>query len=434
MKPSVARAVYALGARVRNPSIWGELKRLKASEFLGRQELLDLQLRRARSFLTFAGAHSPFLRARFDAAGLEPAKLATLDELQRLPPISKSELVAHGAEVHTRYAFSSLITAETSGTSGDALEFKKNEEWDSAVRAHLMRAYDWYGVKVWERSGYLWGYDIAPGQARRIRVLDGLQNRFRIFSYEEEALVRFARKLSKARFLAGYSSMIYEVAKRIVDLGIPMDGIQMVKGTSEMILDAYQPVSERAFGKRIVSEYGAAEAGLIAFECPAGSMHINVEDVIVETDENGEILVTNLLSHSFPVVRYRLGDVVDLSDDACPCGRAHPILRSVVGRRGGTLYGHCSEYPAFTFYYVFKNLALRHSILMNYRVVQSRRGQAMVMIEGGRDQEQERLVASELGKYFSEDVEFEMSWVPAFERGQKKAQYFESHIETRTLA
>lgn len=63
---------------------------------------------------------------------------------------------------------------------------------------------------------------------------------------------------------------------------------------------------EKAFGAKIISEYGAAESGLIAYECPeCGNMHINMENVIVEESE-GEIVVTNLLSRSFPIIRYKL--------------------------------------------------------------------------------------------------------------------------------
>jgi phenylacetate-CoA ligase len=33
-----------------------------------------------------------------------------------------------------------------------------------------------------------------------------------------------------------------------------------------------------------------------------------------------------------PLLRYRIGDLVRLSDDACPCGRTLPLLASVEGR------------------------------------------------------------------------------------------------------
>lgn len=428
MHHALSRALYSAGAKVRNPSVQRHYERLKASEWSSRADLDDLQLSRARDFLTFAGRHSRFYSERFADAGFDPTRMTRLSELEAVPPVMKTHLLQQNRMIHSDGEFPRAIVAETSGTSGQALEFTKDESWDSAVRAHVMRAYDWYGVKVWDRSGYLWGYDIAPGQARKTRLLDTLQNRFRLFSYDKPALRVFAGQLRGAAYLGGYSSMIYEVARLIVDLGLERPDLKLVKGTSEMILDAYQPVAEEAFGQRIVSEYGAAEAGLIAFECPEGSMHINVEDVIVEVDENDEIIVTNLLSRSFPIIRYRLGDVVKLSTEACACGRSHPILEEVVGRRGGTLEGARGRYPALTFYYVFKNLAIQEGVLLNYRAVQDEKGSASIFIEGERTGKIERLVRGELSKYFGEDVDFELRFVSALDRGEGKQQYFESRL------
>ena len=78
-------------------------------------------------------------------------------------------------------------------------------------------------------------------------------------------------------------------------------------------------------------------------------------DVLEE--ENGEIIVTNLLSRSFPIIRYKLGDFVRLasSDFKCSCGRAHPVILDVLGRVGKNVLGKKSIYPSLTFYYVFKN-------------------------------------------------------------------------------
>src|SRR5690606_4032961 len=104
----------------------------------------------------------------------------------------------------------------------------------------------------------------------------------------------------------------------------PLTNLKLVRGTSEKIFEKYQQEAVQAFGRRIVSEYGAAESGIIAFECAEGSMHVNMETCIVEV-ENGEILVTNLVSRSFPIIRYRLGDYIELDTHTkCLCGREHP--------------------------------------------------------------------------------------------------------------
>lgn len=67
-------------------------------------------------------------------------------------------------------------------------------------------------------------------------------------------------------------------------------------------------------------------------------MHINMENVILE-EVNGEAVVTNLLSRSFPIIRYKLGDYIKLAPESfkCKCGRAHPVLLDVLGRVGKRL-------------------------------------------------------------------------------------------------
>ena len=46
-------------------------------------------------------------------------------------------------------------------------------------------------------------------------VLDSLQHRFRIFSYQKKAFHHFVKKLETATYIHGYSSMIYQTAKLI---------------------------------------------------------------------------------------------------------------------------------------------------------------------------------------------------------------------------
>lgn len=427
MHSEAAGLLFRLGARSRNPSLFKEYDRVKASEWASADQLKQLQLERAVEFLSFAGENSRFYQRTFAEAGFRPRNLASLEELACLEPVDKSTLIARNREIHTDHDFPGFV-AETSGTTGSALEFFKSESWDSTNRAHLMRAYDWYGVKPWERSGYLWGYNVDPRRAYRVRLLDALQNRFRMFTYDARSVRKFAAKLRTATYVAGYSSMIYEVARLVRDMNLERPPLRLVKGTSEMILDAYQAASMEAFGRKITSEYGAAEAGLIAFECPSGSMHINMEDVIVEIEEDGGILVTNLVSHSFPIIRYRLGDVVSLSSAACNCGRAHPIISDIAGRKGATVVGRTGSYPALTFYYVFKNLALVSSVLLNYKAVQSVRGAVTLFIEGRDSRQHEAAVRSEMHKYFGNDVDVEYRFVDAFDRKRAKTQYFETEL------
>jgi phenylacetate-CoA ligase len=71
-------------------------------------------------------------------------------------------------------------------------------------------------------------------------------------------------------------------------------------------------------------------------------MHTTAEDIIVEivdrdgrrvpAGEAGEVVVTHLATADFPFVRYRTGDIAELDEQACPCGRGLPVLGRIHGR------------------------------------------------------------------------------------------------------
>jgi phenylacetate-CoA ligase len=89
--------------------------------------------------------------------------------------------------------------------------------------------------------------------------------------------------------------------------------------------------------------YGSREVGHVAFRCPAGSLHVNQEDLLVESVRNGdgappgqsgEIVVTALDVTPMPFIRYRMGDLGDVAPARCPCGRSLPVIKDFQGRTG----------------------------------------------------------------------------------------------------
>ncbi|MGB0127260.1 MAG: hypothetical protein WBP72_06435, partial [Rhodocyclaceae bacterium] len=315
--------------------------------------------------------------------------------------------------------------------TGRPLVFYRNKDWDAWHRASVFRGYSWYGVDPWECNGYLWGYNFSPLKQAKTKLLDFLQNRFRLFSYRDDEINQFLDKLRSASYLGGYSSMIYEIAKKVNSSGRAAEfKLKMVKGTSEKIFEGYHAESLRAFGRKITSEYGAAEAGIIAFECPHGNMHINMETVLVEVIDH-EIVVTNLVSKSFPIIRYKLGDYVDVDlDTKCPCGMAHPIIKDVVGRVGKVIYGARTTYPSLTLYYVFKNLAMTHDLVFNYQATQKERGKLGVAIEGVLSDSHRQLLMQEFQRYFGEDMAVEIHHGANLKSSGKKRVDFISEIAT----
>ena len=425
------KLIYKIGERLRNPSISRWLPFLKESSTWPLADLEIYQLKKLQELVVIAYENSAFHKNRFDAFGIKPTDIKTLQDLKKLPITTKSDLLVHNKEIHTNLKFKKHFQANTSGTSGESLKFNREESADSFNKASAYRGYSWYNVNPWERNGYFWGYNFSEKEMLKTRILDSLQNRFRIFNYRKESIDFFIKKLKNAEYLHGYSSMVYETAKIINNQNLekPLN-LKMVKGTSEKIFEAYQEEIHKAFGQRMISEYGAAETGIIAFDCPKGNMHLNMEGVIVEEIDH-EIVVTNLQMHAFPIIRYKLGDYIKLATKTkkCECGMEHLIIEEVTGRIGQPVYGINNMHPSLYFYYIFKNLALKQSLLLTYQVVQKERGKLIFLIEQHLDGKELIHLKNEIGVYFNNDMEFEINHTQNLVAKDKKLKSFISNIE-----
>lgn len=399
----IFKLIYKLGQKIRNPSLNKYYLFLKETENWTLEALETYQLKKINTLLAHATKHSIYYKLNF-----RKNTIISLKELEQYPVLTKEILLKNSKDIHTTKKQKNNIIATTSGTSGTSLKFLRNEEADSFNRASSLRGYSWYNVKPWERNGYFWGLNFSKTEKIKTYILDFLQNRYRIFTYKENDIKKFSKKTLKATYIHGYSSMIYQSALLINKLNLPKpQGLKLVKGTSEKVLDSYQKEIQKAFGIKMVNEYGATETGIIAFECPKGKMHINMEGVYVE-EINNEILVTNLQMTSFPIIRYKLGDYIKLApkDKKCTCGLNHRIIEEVTGRIGGNILGKSESYPNLYIYYIFKNLSKKYQIDLNYQVVQNKKGYLEFLIENQLKNKEQEYLELEIMSYFANDIDY----------------------------
>ena len=423
--------IYKFGQKIRNPSIDIWYAFLKDSEKWSLAELENHQLNKLKEVLLYAYNHSEYYRNKFNSLSLHPNEIENLSDLLHYPILTKHELLKYNDSIHSNICFKNRVKATTSGSDGKSLQFYREESADSFNRASIARGYSWFGVEPWEKNGYFWGFNFSLLKRCKNGALDTLQNRFRLFSYQDKKVNSFLKKLTKAQYLHGYSSMIYQIAKIINNKKISKSfNLKLVKGTSEKIFEKYQYEVEKAFGIRMISEYGATETGIIAFECSEGNMHINMEGVIVEEVDN-EIVVTNLQLKQFPIIRYKLGDYVKLApkDTVCKCGMKHRILDEVTGRVGQNIYGKHHIYPSLYLYYIFKNLSKENNLQLNYQVHQKKKANLLFYVSEKLNEEQFDMLSNQIKAYFSEDITFEILDNTSLKLGKSKLKNFISSID-----
>ncbi|MEH6813775.1 MAG: AMP-binding protein [Motiliproteus sp.] len=344
----VSHALFPLHEKIKGHRSTALRKALEQSQWLPATEIRRLQNQKLQAFIRNIYANVPYYHDLFDSLALRPEHIETVTDLSRLPFLTKAVIRAHETALKAT-ANTQLKAFNTGGSSGAPLIFYLDHERISHDVAAKWRATRWWDVDIGDSEIVAWGSPIELGGQDRIKLArDALFRSTLIpaFDMSETHLQAFIDKIrhSRPKMLFGYPSVFDLIARRAEVLGIRLDnlGIKVAFVTSERLYDHQRERIESAFGCPVANGYGGRDAGFIAHQCLAGSMHISAEDIIVEiidpdgtplpAGQSGEIVTTHLATSGFPFVRYRTGDIGTLSADSCACGRGLPVLEKIEGR------------------------------------------------------------------------------------------------------
>lgn len=339
--------------------------RLRRSDRHSREQLAEIRNIKLRRLLMLANEHCPFHHERFRAAGVDPRD-PKLDAgvLAKLPLLERGDLQQNLQQMTWHDCCGGPARPYTTGgSSGAPLKFYIDRCRQAADWAARWRARSWWNIAPGACEVMLWAGPMGsraisrPDLANRLRVLrDRCLNQHVLdaFDMSEQTMDAYVDRIIKLRprLLYGYSSSLALLARHMLGGGRRLDITQSPRAvfvTGETIAprDAADILS--AFGSAVVTEYGSRDCGFIAGGCEAGRLHVAEENVIVEVldergrptkpGEVGEIVVTCLESFATPFIRYRVGDLALVPEDAsdapegrCPCGRASRQLIEIRGR------------------------------------------------------------------------------------------------------
>lgn len=345
---AVSRWLFPLHERLKGHSTVQVRKAMEDSQWWTAERLAAAQLEKLRAFFGDVRQRVPYYRDLFESIRFDPAQMTAIDDLRRIPFLTKSIIRGNSDALRARDA-STLSRFNTGGSSGEPLVFFIGRERVSHDVAAKWRATRWWDVDVGDREIVVWGSPIELSSQDRVRALRDRMLRTKLlpaFEMSTERLESFVNEIRnfKPAMLFGYPSALSLIAGFADSNGYPLDnlGIKVAFVTSEKLYPHQRKMIEHVFGCRVANGYGGRDAGFIAHECPAGNMHITAEDIVVEAvgsegntvpaGEPGELVVTHMATAEFPFIRYQTGDIGVLSTDTCVCGRGLPLLKDIQGR------------------------------------------------------------------------------------------------------
>lgn len=313
-------------------------------DHMTRAELLALQDRRLGDLLSHAIRHVPFYRRWAEAHG---HRAEVPPPLAAWPILTKAKIRADlEAFQSDAVPIKDMTPAKTSGSSGEPFQFRVHRAATDYSYACLWRSLRRHGLRPGDRRVYIWGrsytFNATAAAIRRSRRRQQVRNWFNntlgINAYElsHETVDAAIDQIEafKPVYLHGYVSALYAIARRMTERKRSFRGFTLLAAVteSEKLYAFQREAMVAAFGCPILEHYGSVEFGNIAQPDTRGRLRIADDLFKLETQASGELLVTNLMSHAFPMIRYRLGDMATLADPPARDPLPYGVLTKVIGR------------------------------------------------------------------------------------------------------
>ncbi len=291
----------------------------------------------------------PYYKNLMDKKGVTPDDIKTVDDLYKLPFLTKSDLrEAYPYGLLAKPLSECVRIHSTSGTTGKrVIAFYTQHDidiWEDCCARAIMAA----GGTKEDVVQVCYGYGLFTGGAG----LHGGSHKvgsltLPMSSGNTERQIQFMTDLQSTMLCCTPSYAAY-IGETLKEMGYTPDDISLKAGifgaepwTEEMRRDI-----ENTLGIKAYDIYGLTEmcGPGVAFECSEQKgMHINEDHFIAEiidpdTGEvlpegsKGELVFTCLDKEAFPLIRYRTRDICVLTREKCSCGRTHVRMLKPTGR------------------------------------------------------------------------------------------------------
>ncbi len=315
---------------------------------MSRAKIKELQSDRLVKQVTHVYENVPYYRKKMDEKGLKPEDIKGIEDLHKLPFLSKADL----REAYP-YGLLAIPLEEcvrihsTSGTTGKRVVAFYNQHDIDLWEECCARAIVAVGGTKEDVCQVCYGYGLFTGGAG----LDGGSHKvgcltLPMSSGNTERQIQFMADMG-ATILCCTPSYAAFLGESITEKGMK-DQIKLKAGIfgAEAWTEEMRHDIEKTLGIKAYDIYGLTELSGpgVSYECSEQKgMHICEDHFIAEiidpdTGEvlpegsKGELVFTSITKEAFPLIRYRTRDICILNYEPCACGRTHVRMTKPMGR------------------------------------------------------------------------------------------------------
>ena len=312
------------------------------------EKLQALQSERLVEQVKYVYDHVEFYRNKMKEAGVEPEDIKGIEDLHKLPFVTKDDLRDQYPYGFLGVPLSECVRMQsTSGTTGRrVVAFYTQEDiniWEDCCARAIMAA----GGTKDDVCHVAYGYGLFTGGAG----LHGGSHRvgcmtLPMSSGNTERQIQFMEDLGSTILCCtpSYAASLGES----INEGGHRENIKLKAGIfgAEPWTEEMRQHLEDLLDFDALDIYGLTEIGGpgVAFECmEKHGMHINEDHVLAEIidpiteeplpdDTPGELVFTTLTKTGVPMIRYRTHDICTLHHGTCACGRTTVKMSRITGR------------------------------------------------------------------------------------------------------
>lgn len=317
-------------------------------ECASREQILAWQNERLVKQVKNVYDNVEYYRKKMDEKGVKPEDIQSVDDLHKLPFLTKEDLrEAYPYGLMARPLSDCVRIQSTSGTTGRRVVafYTQNDLdlWEDCCARAIMAA----GGTKEDVVHVCYGYGLftgGPGLNGGSHKVGSLT--LPMSSGNTERQIQFMTDLGST-ILCCTPSYAAFLAEAINERGL-RDQIKLKAGIfgAEAWTEEMRHDIENALGIKAYDIYGLTEISGpgVSFECcEQTGMHINEDHFIAEIidpntgevlpdGEKGELVFTSITKEAFPLLRYRTRDICVLSREKCSCGRTHVKMTKPMGR------------------------------------------------------------------------------------------------------
>ncbi len=337
-----------------------ELQAFKNRERFNNQQFNQYQTLQLRRLLLHALETVPYYQQLFKASGLHIGDLQKfeLQDLFKLPFLEKQTLRTLG----TTTLLSQKPEAKgqfygSSGSTGTPTQIlfsqAMHQRWSAGFEARIR---NWAGVTRHDPRGMIGGRRVAPDGSTqkpfyRYNVIEK-QTYFSAYHISAANAPDYLEGMKKhgVTYMTGYAMSNYFLARFLEESGQEAPQLKAVLSSSEKLSPEMRATFQRVYGCKTYDAWSGVEACGLVSECEHGRLHTSPDIAILEfldpdtgqaaqSGQLAEVVCTGLLNYDQPLIRYRIGDLMRLSAESCPCGRQMPVIQEIVGRVEDTVIG-----------------------------------------------------------------------------------------------